>query len=84
MRTTLDIDDPILQDLRRLRRERKKPLGRIVSDLLAKALARNEAEAQVNADFVWQAQPMGARVDLADRDAVYDAMERPARRGRAP
>ena len=84
MRTTLDIDDPILQDLRRLRRERKKPLGRIVSDLLAKALAHNEAESPVKANFRWQARPMGARVDLADRDAVYDAMERPARRERAP
>ena len=84
MRTTLDIDDPILLDLKRLRREKRKSLGRIVSDLLAKALARNEVETQVKAEFHWQARPMGARVDLADRDAVYDAIERPARRERAP
>jgi hypothetical protein len=84
MRTTLDIDEPILQDLKRLRRERKKPLGRIVSDLLAAALARDEAGPPAPAEFRWHARPMGARLDLADQEAVYDAMERPARRAGTP
>ncbi|KAB2867691.1 MAG: antitoxin, partial [Burkholderiaceae bacterium] len=38
MRTTIDIDDPILKDLKRLQRREGKSLGRLVSDLLAQAL----------------------------------------------
>ena len=32
MRTTIDIDDPILEDLKRLQRRDGKPLGRLVSN----------------------------------------------------
>jgi hypothetical protein len=39
MRTTLDIDDPILRDLKRLQQREGKSLGRLVSDLLAQSLA---------------------------------------------
>ena len=34
-RTTLNIDEPILQELKRLQKEEKKSLGGLVSDLLA-------------------------------------------------
>jgi len=75
MRTTLDIDEPILKDLKRLRKAQGRPMGRIVSDLLAQALATAGDEIR-ETPFRWHARPMGARVDLADHDAVYDAMER--------
>jgi hypothetical protein len=39
MRTTINIDDPILKGLKRLQNREGKPLGRLVSDLLAQALA---------------------------------------------
>ena len=39
MRTTLDIDDPILRDLKRLQQREGKFLGRLVSDLLGQSLA---------------------------------------------
>lgn len=39
MRTTIDIDDPVLKDLKRLQKRQGKSLGRLVSDLLAQALA---------------------------------------------
>ena len=38
MRTTLDIDDPVLKDLKRLQQRQGKSLGRLASDLLALAL----------------------------------------------
>ena len=41
MRTTIDIDDPILKDLKRLQKREGKSLGRLVSDLLAQALANS-------------------------------------------
>jgi hypothetical protein len=39
MRTTLDIDAPLLRELKQLQKKEKKALGAIVSDLLAEALA---------------------------------------------
>lgn len=75
MRTTIDIDDPILKDLKRLQRAQGKPLGRLVSDLLAKALADAKREQPPAKPFEWISRPMGARVDLSDRDALLDAMD---------
>jgi hypothetical protein len=75
-RTTIDIDTPILRDLKRLQKREGKSLGRLVSDLLADALARLRSEAdQEPPDFVWRSQPMHARVDLADKDAVYAILD---------
>jgi hypothetical protein len=75
MRTTLDIDDPILADLKRLQKREGKSLGRLVSDLLAQSLAAPQAAARKPAAAKWITQPMGARVDLGDRDALLDAMD---------
>jgi hypothetical protein len=74
MRTTLDIDDPILKDLKRLQRREGKSLGRLVSDLLAQALA-SQRTAPSSPAFAWNAQPMGARIDIADKHALLDAMD---------
>jgi hypothetical protein len=52
----------------------KKPLGRLISDLLAMVL-RRQRRGGPDAAFTWIAQDMGARVDLADRDVVYAAMD---------
>lgn len=77
MRTTIDIDDPILKDLKRLQRREGKSLGRLVSDLLAQALAaarasKGDAEP---ASFGWHSKAMLARVDLTDKHALLDAMD---------
>lgn len=75
-RTTLNIDDPVLRDVRRLQRRRKQPLGRVVSDLLAEAVARsNGRDDPPRAPFLWTTQRMGARMDLADKEAVWAALE---------
>jgi hypothetical protein len=79
MRTTIDIDDPILKDLKRLQRREGKSLGRLVSDLLAQSLAHAPRAAPSEPMLRWISQPMRARVDLADRDAVLDAMDNQAR-----
>jgi len=77
MRTTIDIDDPILKDLKRLQRREGKSLGRLVSDLLALALATTQQRGSQPAApvFKWIARPMHARVDLADKLALLDAMD---------
>ena len=38
MRTTVDIDDPVLKDLKKLQKREGKSLGRLISDLLAQAI----------------------------------------------
>lgn len=77
MRTTIDIDDPILRDLKRLQQREGKSLGRLVSDLLAQSLAnRRKAEPEPPA-FQWISRPMGARLDLLDKHALLDAMDEP-------
>jgi hypothetical protein len=53
MRTTLDIDDPFLRDLKRLQRRGGKSLGRLVSDLHAQSLAAQRAVPDVPLPFNW-------------------------------
>jgi hypothetical protein len=78
MRTTVNIDDSILKELKRLQKEQGKPLGRLVSDLLALALKRRSESPARDEPLGWIVRDMGARVDLEDRDAVLDAMDDPA------
>ena len=78
MRTTIDIDDPILRDLKRLQRQEGKSLGRLVSDLLATTLAQRRTGPPVPAAFTWTSKAMGARIDLRDKDALLDALDEPA------
>jgi len=75
MRTTIDIDDPILKEVKRLQRREGKSLGRLVSELLARALADMRTAPHREAPFRWIAKPMGARVDLGDKHALLDAMD---------
>lgn len=76
MRTTLDIDDPVLKELKRRQRAEGKSLGKLASELLARALAEPHKET-AGAPFAWISRDMGARVDLADKEALYQAMDSP-------
>jgi mRNA-degrading endonuclease RelE of RelBE toxin-antitoxin system len=75
MRTTIDIDEPILKELKRLQKEEKKSLGRLISDLLAEALGQRRRAPQRRPPFRWISRSMRARVDLEDHDVVLDAMD---------
>ncbi len=75
MRTTVDIDEPVLKDLKKIQQKDGRSLGRLISDLLAQALGeRKSAKAPIRAPQ-WISKTMGARIDLADREALYAAME---------
>lgn len=75
MRTTVDVDTPILAEVKRLAKKEGKSLGRMVSDLLARALRDHGQAGSPARRRAWKAKGMGARVDLSDREAVYAAME---------
>jgi len=71
----VDIDASVLRELRRLQRREGKTLGRLVSELLAAALAREAGETGP-APFRWIAQPMAARIELEDKEALQSALDR--------
>lgn len=75
MRTTIDIDDPIMRDLKRLQRQQGKSLGKLVSDLLAVAMADTRGKVSERVDFAWETQGMGSRIQLDDLDQVLDALD---------
>jgi len=72
-RTTVDIDPSVLRELKRLQRREGKSLGRLVSELLATALAQKEPSP--SAAFDWISRPMGAVIDLEDKEAVRRALD---------
>ena len=74
MRTTIDIDDPILKKIKAIQARDGRSLGRLVSDLLAQALASEVKEAAPQY-FAWTASAGALRVDLADKDALHEALD---------
>jgi hypothetical protein len=71
-RTTIDLDAAVLRELKRRQRREGKSLGQIVSELLAVSLRQGQ---HPPAGLRWTARPMGARVDLEDKEAVRRALE---------
>jgi hypothetical protein len=76
MRTTLDLESPILEELKRAQREEGVSLGTLASRLLADALKTRRIKAPKSPPFLWNTARMGALIDLGDKDAVYRAMDR--------
>jgi hypothetical protein len=74
-RTTIDLDAAVLRRLKERKRREGKTLGQLASELLAKAL--REPGAADSRTLDWNTQPMSARVDLEDKEAVRRALESP-------
>lgn len=74
-RTTVDIDGPVLDDLKRIQKREGKSLGRTVSDLLAEAIGRYGKKDRKATKLHWTSRPMRARVDLEDKEAVRAAAD---------
>jgi hypothetical protein len=72
-RTTIDIDATVLRRLKERKRREGKTLGELVSELLVRAL-RDEGE-PTRRELGWTSRPMGARVDLEDKEAVRRVLE---------
>ncbi len=75
-RTTLDIDAPILDDVKRIQEREGGSLGAVVSRLLAEALSLRARETQgAPPELRWTRREMGARVDLRDKEALYRILD---------
>jgi len=75
VRTTIDIDDPILKELKKIVRKEGKSLGRAVSDLLAQALQRRKTSGRPSEQPRWISRDMSARINLDDKEALYAALD---------
>jgi hypothetical protein len=74
MRTTIDIDDPILREVKAIHEQEGRSIGAVVSELLAEALA-GRRPSRAKPSFRWRSRPMKALVDLGDKDAVYAVLD---------
>jgi hypothetical protein len=77
VRTTLDIEGPVLKDLRALAAREGGTLGGVASRLLTEALAARRSAQPAPRSFAWKAKPMASRVDLEDKDALYANLDAP-------
>jgi hypothetical protein len=75
MRTTVDIDKPILEEVKRIRDREGKSLGRVISDLLAQAIAGRTSDEDRRPNFRWKSRRLGARVPLEDKDLLYRMLD---------
>lgn len=71
-RTTLNLDPDVLRALKRRQRREGKPLGVLVSELLAPGLREDTPELP---PLRWISRRMRARVDLEDKEAVRRALD---------
>ena len=73
-RTTINIDDPILKEVKSLQKKEGRTIGKIVSELLAEALTQRKIPSETP-KLKWISRPMHARLDLADKDALYAVLD---------
>ena len=74
MRTTLDIDAPILREVKALHEREGRSTGAVASELLAEALARRRST-RARPSFRWTSRNVKSRVDLSDKEAVHAALD---------
>jgi hypothetical protein len=74
-RTTLDIDDSVLSEVRALQEKEGRSMGRIVSELLAEALAQRRGPGEASR-LAWVSRPMRPLVELSDKEALFAVLDR--------
>jgi predicted CopG family antitoxin len=77
MRTTISIDDPVMRDLRQIQKREKKTLGNLISELLAEAISMRAKPGRLTEKPIeWISQPMGFTIDLEDKEALWNMLDR--------
>jgi len=71
-RTTINIDDQVLEMLRMLAAREGRTIGEIVSERLAASFANLAPGPQE--PFVWNVSVGGLKVDIRDKDALARAL----------
>ncbi|HSY48251.1 MAG TPA: antitoxin [Thermoanaerobaculia bacterium] len=74
-RTTLNLDDLVLVDLRRLQRKEGNPLDDLASELLTSAIAARKSTTAPDVLLPWTSRPMGALVNLGDKETLFAVLD---------
>lgn len=76
MRTTIDLDPSVLEELRRRSQSAGKTMSQLASELLARSLREEQAEQTAAQRHTWMSRDLGRpRVDLEDKEAVRALLE---------
>ena len=75
-RTTVNIEKPVLAEVKKVQKTEGKTLGRVVSELLAEALANRKKRPRRQRRFKWNARPMSPRIDLSDKEQLWSVLNR--------
>ena len=77
-RTTVDIDTPILKELKAMREREGRSLGRLVSELLAEALAARKKGGPKRRPvrLKWNSGALGPLIDIGDPRAIKEFLAR--------
>lgn len=78
MRTTVDIEAPILIEFKTFSKQHHFSQGKAVNSLLAEALSAHKAKAKKKspAPFKWYSKPMGpAKIDILDKEALHRILD---------
>ncbi len=73
-RTTINIEPPVLEELKAIQKAEGASLGAVTSRLLAEAISRRRKPPRAT-QLDWVSKPMGYRIDLADKEALHQALD---------
>lgn len=76
MRTTLIIDDAVFRELKKLAAEQNQPLSRVTQEVLQRGLKDAKRPARRKAVRLPAFSLGRPRIDIADRDQLYDVLDR--------
>lgn len=71
----MDIEGPVLEELKVLGKREGRSLGQVASRLLAEAMAGRNLHGKPSGKLDWTSRPMRARVDLSDKEAVFAILD---------
>ena len=75
MKTTLNLDQRLMREAKRLAAERGMTLTSVIEEALRDALEERRVVPPVTFDMPVVTGQTGSSVDVADRDALYDRMD---------
>ncbi len=73
-RTTIDIDTPVLEEIKKFQKKDGRSLGRIISQLLAEAITSRKTKPK-KTSLKWTSRPMKSLVDLSDKETLYRILD---------
>ena len=75
-RTTLSLDPPLLKKLKSISHEEDVTLRRLVEELLLRGLEARRKNTRKAPVWAWKTHPMGAKIDLTDKEALYAILDK--------